>query len=304
MVRILVTGARGGIGRVLVERLRVPNLSLAPALPGPIAVVALGREELDIARRDHVERAFREHRPEVVVNAAGLTQVDLCESYQWEAYLVNRDGSEHLGRACAQAGALLVYLSTDLVFDGSKRAAYTEEDPPNPLSVYADTKLAGELILMKTLAHHVIVRTGWVYGHPGRHFLKSLQDGVRDGEILFSYDDQVAQPTFVQDLIDAVLFLLSKGLTGTYHTANGGEATQAQALKGALEALGHKRFEVRTIQHQMDGRQAMRPRYSVLACDKLARAGHAMRPWQDALRAFAQGLAGAAARSQIADRKS
>ncbi len=287
MVRILITGAKGGIARDIAERLRAAGATLAPAVPGTIEVVALTREQLDISRKESVDRAFAEHRPDILINAAGLTQIDLCESYQWEAYLVNRDGSEHLGRACAKSGTLLVHFSTDLVFDGSKRQPYTEEDPPNPLSVYADTKLAGELIVMKSTAKHLILRTGWVFGHPGRHFLKTLQEGVREGEILFSYDDQVGQPTYVQDLLDATLFGLSHGLTGTYHAANAGEATQAQAVASALEAMGRKEIEVRAIQHQLDGRQAMRPRYSVLNCAKLEKAGHKMRRWDDAMKAWA-----------------
>ncbi len=290
MVRILVTGARGGLGRVLVERLRATGLSLAPAFAGPVEVTALGREELDIARREHVERAFAAHKPDILMNAAGLTQVDLCESYQWEAYLVNRDGAEHLGRSCAKSGALLVYFSTDLVFDGSKRAPYTEEDPPNPLSVYADTKLAGELIVMKSAAKHLILRTGWLYGQPGRHFLKTVQEGLRDDEILFTYDDQVAQPTYVHDFLGAALHLVAQGHAGTYHAGNAGEATQFQAVKKLIEAMGRRGVEVRAIQHQLDGRQAMRPRYSVLASAKLEQTGHKMRPWDAAMKEFGASL--------------
>jgi len=288
MVRILVTGARGGLARVIAERLRAPGVSLAPGRPGRIELTALSREELDIARREHVEQAFEKHRPDIVINGAGLTQVDLCESYQWEAYLVNRDGSEHLGRTCAKHGAQLVYVSTDLVFDGAKRAPYTEEDPPNPLSVYADTKLAGELIVMKSSANHLIVRTGWLFGTAGRHFLRSVQDGVHEGEILFGYDDQLGQPTYAQDLVDGVLFLLARGATGTFHAANSGEASQFGAMKRLVETVGLRNVEVRPLQHQLDGRQAMRPRYSVLSCAKLERTGHAMRPWDVALREFAK----------------
>ncbi|MBI2932639.1 MAG: dTDP-4-dehydrorhamnose reductase [Planctomycetes bacterium] len=288
MVRFLVTGARGGLARVLIERLRAPGLSLEPALTGPVEVIALGREDLDIARHEEVERAFVEHRPEVVLNTAGLTQVDLCESYQWEAYLVNRDGAEHLGRACGRSNAALVYFSTDLVFDGSKRAPYTEEDPPNPLSVYGDTKLAGELIVMKSAPRHLILRTGWLYGQPGRHFLKAVQEGVKEGEVLFGYDDHISQPTHVHDFVDALFFLLSRGAGGTYHVANAGEATQFRALRQAADYLPQKNVEVQPVHHQNDGRQAIRPRYSVLACGKLERAGFKMRPWEEALRAYGE----------------
>jgi len=292
MARVLITGAKGGIGSILAARLRQSGLSLQPAFPGPVEVVDLGREELDITRREQLEAAFGKHRPEIVLNAAGVTEVDRCESYQWEAFLVNRDGADHLGRVCARHKAFLVYLSTDLVFDGTKRAPYTEEDPPSPLSVYADTKLAGELAVMSAAPKHLILRTGWVFGQPGRHLLRALQKGLRDDEILFAHDAQVGQPTYVQDLVDALIFLLSRGLTGTYHAAGAGEATQLQVVKRALQLVERRGVQVRAIRDPGDGRLAMRPSYSVLSCAKLERAGFKMRPWEAALLEFTRTLVG------------
>lgn len=283
MVRILITGAAGGLGRALQERLAKPGLSLAPRYPGPVEVSAFTREQLDVARRDQVAQRIQEFRPDIVLSAAGQTHIDLCESYQWEAFLVNRDGSEHVARESHRLGALPVYFSTDLVFDGGKKQPYSEEDPPNPISVYADTKLAGELGMMSHAPRHLILRTGWLYGHSGKHFLRALQTGMTPGEILFGYDDHRAQPTLVDDFIEALFHLLRNDKTGTFHVANSGAGTQYEALREAVTMSGVTNVEVRPIQHAVGGRQAMRPSYSVLNCAKLEQAGHRMRPWPEAL---------------------
>src|SRR5262245_40618041 len=227
MVAVLLTGARGGPGRALEARLTRPGTALTPRFPGPSEVVTVGRDQLDIARRDQVAKVLQESRPDIVFNAAGQTHIDLCESYQWEAFLVNRDGAEHLARECHRLGSLLVYFSTDHIFDGSKKNPYPEEDPPGPLSVSADTKLAGELGIMSHAANlHLILRTGLLYGHSGKHFLRLLQTGLAPGEILFGYDDHRAQPTLVEDFIEATLHLVRHDKSGTFHAANAGVTTQ------------------------------------------------------------------------------
>ncbi len=286
MVRVLITGGRGGLGRALLARLSQPGASLAPSFEGPIEPLAFGREMLDIARREEVARQVTEHRPDIVFNTAGFTHIDLAETHQWEAFLANRDGSEHVARAAASVGALPVAFSTDLIFDGAKKTMYTEEDPPNPLSVYGDTKLAGELVMMSHAKRHLIVRTGWLFGHQGKHFLRAVQDGLAPNELLFGYEDQVAQPTYIDDFVEAVLHLVARGATGTYHAANSGSCTQHDALRECVELSGKRDIEVRPIRHSIGGRQAMRPSMSVLDCAKLEATGHKMRAWRDGMSSF------------------
>jgi dTDP-4-dehydrorhamnose reductase len=290
MTRVLIAGGRGGLGRAIEERLTRPDTTLAPRYPGPVEVVSHGRDTLDISRREVVDRVVGEVKPDVVFNAAGFTHIDLAESHQWEAFLVNRDGAEHVARAASKVHALSVYVSTDLIFDGSKKTPYTEEDPPNPLSVYGDTKLAGELVVMSHAPRHLIVRTGWLFGHSGKHFLRAIQDGLAPNELLFGYEDQAGQPTLVTDFVDALIHLVANDHTGTFNAANAGQTTQFDALRRSLTLSSKRDIEVRPIRHSVGGRQAMRPTFAVLDCAKIASAGFTFRPWDEALASFLQKL--------------
>src|SRR5205085_1289774 len=134
MMKALVVGAAGGLGKALLAR-----------LPSSFETVGLTRREVDISRRNEVLDTIKDYHPDVIFNAAGLADVDVCENDRWQAYLVNRDGAKHLALAAADTGALLVVPSSDLVFDGAKMTPYREEDSPNPLSIFGDTKLGAEL---------------------------------------------------------------------------------------------------------------------------------------------------------------
>lgn len=277
MARIVVTGSDGGLGRAWVRRLADPDLSLAPALPGPVEVIALPRARLDVAALNIANQVLDEVRPDVVLNCAGRTSLEGCEAAQWEAFRVNRDGADHVARACARLGALPVYFSTSLVFDGAKLQPYVEEDPPNPLSKYGESKLAGELRTAGAAHRHLIVRSGWIYGQPGRHFLKPLQ-GDEPFDVL---DAQIGQATWVRDFMEAVLFLLRSGKTGRWHAASPGAVSQERAVREARLRLGgggppaHPKVS-----------RARVPESAVLDVAKLEAAGHAMRRWEDGLEAY------------------
>lgn len=271
--RVLIAGADGALGRVL-----------AAALGGAYEVVALGRRALDITRRHVVDERVKEIRPSVIIDAAGFTDIDACEYDKWQAYLVNRDGAEHLARAAGATGALLVYPSTDLVFDGTRSVAYREEDPPNPLSVYGDTKLAGELAVMSHAPRHLIVRTGWLFGPYGWSYVNDLLSWVATEEIVFGYDDQVSQPTFQQDLAGAIVELLKQDRTGLWHVASAGAATHYDVARECYASMGVRSLQVKPIGRTSSPRAALRPRFSVLDCRKLEAVGLRIRPWQAALR--------------------
>ncbi|HKS16362.1 MAG TPA: sugar nucleotide-binding protein, partial [Planctomycetota bacterium] len=197
----------------------------------------------------------------------------------WEAFRVNRDGADHVARACSKLGALAVYLGTDLVFDGGKLQPYVEEDPPNPLNVYGESKLAGELRTASLSRRHLIVRSGWIYGQPGTHFLKPLF-GAMPFEVI---DTQVGQATWVQDFLDGVIFLLREGKTGRWHVASPGAVTQAQVVESAREGLGHD-----APPSKGRGLHALPriPGMTALDGTKLERAGHVMRNWEEGLAAY------------------
>jgi dTDP-4-dehydrorhamnose reductase len=278
--KALVLGAAGGLGRMFVERLR-----------GQCEVVALGHLELDVTRRNDVFDVVREHKADLVVDAAGVSDVDLCEVDRWQAYLTNRDGAKHLAMAVAQTGGLLVYPSTDMIFDGSKQTPYREEDPPNPLSIYGDTKLAAELAVMSHAPNHLVVRTGWLFGPYGRSYVTDLLAWKDTQEVVLGSDEHRGQPTYQADFVDAVLALVKKERRGVWHVASEGDATQVEVALAAYEILRAKRVQVKPHRRGSGGRAALRPRFSVLDCSKLFSAGIQLRPWKAGLRAYLTSIA-------------
>jgi dTDP-4-dehydrorhamnose reductase len=279
--KALVAGAAGGLGQAFIERLQ-----------GRCEIVALGHLELDVTRRNDVFEAIRGYKPDLVIDAAAVADVDSCELDRWTAYLTNRDGAKHLAMACAEMGCLMVYPSSDLIFDGSKQTPYREEDPPNPLSIYGDTKLAGELAVMSHAPNHLVVRTGWLFGPYGRSYVTDLLAWRDTEEVVLGSDDQRSQPTYQLDFVDAVLDLVRKGRTGVWHTAAEGEATPYEVAQAAYEILKVKRVEVKSLRRGTGGHSALRPRYSVLDCSKLYGAGIQVRPWKAGLKAFLTSVAG------------
>jgi dTDP-4-dehydrorhamnose reductase len=280
MVKAVVVGAGGGLGRVLMAR-----------LPRSFETVGLTHRELDISRRNDVVARITEHKPDVIFNAAGFTDVDACESDRWQAYLVNRDGAKHLSQAAADAGALLVVPSSDLIFDGAKTTPYREEDSPNPLSIFGDTKLGAELAAMSQAPRHLIVRTGWMFGPGGRSYLTELLEKRETEEVIFGFDDQRCQPTYQLDFVDAVVELVKQNQTGVWHVASAGEASHYEFAKVVFETLGLDPGVVKPLRRGAGARSALRPRFSVLDCAKLQAAGLRMRPWIEALREHLSTLA-------------
>jgi dTDP-4-dehydrorhamnose reductase len=280
MVKAVVVGAGGGLGRVLMAR-----------LPRSFETVGLTHRELDISRRNDVVARITEHKPDVIFNAAGLSDVDACESDRWQAYLVNRDGAKHLSQAAADAGALLVVPSSDLIFDGAKTTPYREEDSPNPLSIFGDTKLGAELAAMSQAPRHLIVRTSWMFGPSGRSYLTELLEKRDTDEVVFGFDDQRCQPTYQVDFVDAVVELVKQNQTGVWHVASAGEASHYEFAKVVFETLGLDPGVVKPLRRGAGARSALRPRYSMLDCSKLNAAGVRMRPWIEALREHLSTLA-------------
>ncbi len=279
MDKALVIGAAGGLGRTLMAR-----------LPDHYQTIPLTHADLDISRRNDVLARVREFRPEVIFNAAGVSDVDQCETDRWQAYLVNRDGAKHLAAAAAEVGALLVVPSSDLVFDGAKAAPYKEEDSPNPLSIFGDTKLGAELAAMSGAPRHLIVRTGWLFGPFCRSFLSEILDKRETDEVIFGFDDQRNQPTYAMDFVDAMIELAKLKQTGVWNIASLGEATYYQFGRAAYELLGLDPERIKAIRRGAGARSALRPRYSVLDCSKLMSHGIQMRPWIEALREYLHGI--------------
>ena len=264
-------------------------------IPSTLSVQALARAQFDITNREQVLRGIAGAAPKVVVNAAAYTAVDQAETERSEAFLINRDGPAYLAEACNLHGATLIHVSTDYVFDGAKAEPYTEDDATTPLSVYGESKLAGELAVRAGCPRHVIFRTAWVYGVQGKNFVKTMLrlGGLHDQ--LRIVNDQHGSPTFARDLAKAVIFVAERMTNnvvpsngfGTFHCAGGGVTTWHRFARRIFDICKSKGMPVPEIEGVTTAQYptpAPRPPNSVLDCNKVARVyGIAMRSWEEAL---------------------
>lgn len=227
-------------------------------------VVVKTRAELDVTNARLVQMVVEDVRPDVIVNCAAWTKVDDAESDEKEAAAINGGAVELLAHAARSAGASLVQISTDFVFDGSKREPYEPADPTHPLSAYGRTKLLGEIAATHA-ERHLIVRTSWLFGTHGPNFVEAMKRQIAKGvDPLRVVDDQRGRPTFTPHLADAIIRLVEADARGVVHYADAGEVSWfafACAIVAALGSLVH----VQPVSSSEFPRPAVRPAYSVLS---------------------------------------
>ena len=251
--RVLVTGGSGMLAS-----------DLAPILAGAgFDVYPRPRADLDVTDPADVARAFRDVRPQVVVNCAAFTRVDACETDP-RARAVNAEAVDILASQCGLHGTRLVQISTDFVFDGSRSEPYRETDEPAPLSAYGRDKRAGEEAALR-LPGSLVVRASWLFGRGGWNFveaiLKQAEQGKREITVV---DDQRGRPTSTTDLSEAIRALLSSGATGIFHFANRGAVTWFEYAVEILSIAGRADVRVTPTTSAALARPAVRPAYSVL----------------------------------------
>lgn len=292
-MKILVTGAGGQLGADLVAALEKAGHDTA----------GMNSRELDITDAVSVAGAVGNSRPELIVNCAAYTKVDLAEKERERAYAVNRDGAGNLAVAAADSGAALIHISTDFVFDGKTPAPYSEDSPVNPLSVYGDSKLRGEEEIAKRLKEHYIIRTSWLYGAGGGNFVKTILRLAAEKESLRVVYDQTGTPTWTSDLAGAVVRVVEmfgNGAKeyGVYHYSDEGVASWYDLALSAIEeasSLGArlKCAAVEPILTPEYPTPATRPAYSVLDKKKIRTTfGLAIPHWRSSLKAMLKELYG------------
>jgi dTDP-4-dehydrorhamnose reductase len=276
-VRALVAGAEGQLGQALVRLL------------GDRLAWAGGRGALDVRDAASVSRVVEAARPDVVINATAYNKVDAAQTEPAEALAVNAEAPLHLARAARAAGALIVHVSTDYVFDGRRAEPYREEDPPNPLGAYGVSKLAGEMLVAGAAPDHLIVRTSGVFAAGGSKakggsFVERILARARSGQPLRVVADQTFSPTYAPDLAAGLLALLEARVRGLVHLTNQGACTWHEMAVAALELAG-VRVPVEAIRAEELGAAAPRPAYSVLDNARCRALGlPPLRHWRDALR--------------------
>ena len=240
---------------------------LAAARRAGHEVVALARSELDVTDAAAVRRAIAEAAPAAVINCAAWTDVDGAEAEEDAAAAVNGAGAGHVAAAACAAGALVVHVSTDYVFDGTATEPYTESADVAPQSAYGRTKLAGERAVAESAPRSAIVRASWLFGAGGRNFVDTMLKLGAERDEVTVVDDQVGCPTFTGHLAAALVEIAERGLTGLLHVAGGGECSWHDLATAAYEerALNCTVHRGRTADL---GRPAPRPAYSVLRSER------------------------------------
>lgn len=276
---LLVIGAKGMLGQDLMR-----------VLPGDVRGVDI--EEVDITSPESVRRLLLTLKPRVVVNCAAYTDVDGCESNPELAMRVNGEAVGHLAAATREIGALLVQVSTDYVFDGTKGIPYLEDDEVNPLSVYGKSKLLGEEMARKN-PEHLIVRTQWLYGHGGKNFVETMLRLAGERNEIAVVDDQIGSPTWTVDLSLAISELIDHDCRGTYHAANRGTCSWFEFARAIFDEAGVE-MTVRPQTTAELNRPARRPLFSVLDCGQLTQdAGLELEEWREALKSYMEKRPGA-----------
>lgn len=274
---ILITGAKGMLGRTLARRLAAHRLCLTD-LP-----------EVDITRISMLERAVKEFQPQVILHCAAMTAVDTCETQADLAYQVNALGSANVAVCAHRAGARLIAISTDYVFDGKLDRPYHEWDVPNPATVYGRTKLAGEEAIRAHCPDHTILRTAWLYGPGGPSFVHTmLKLGRESGAPLKVVDDQLGNPTSTDALATLIEWILENPVPGVIHASCEGETTWYGFAREIFRHWNLPRELIPCTTADFP-RPAPRPANSRLEKRVLRLAGAPpMQTWQDALAGFAR----------------
>jgi len=286
--KILLTGVNGQLGWEL-------QRTLAPLGN----VVTLNRAQLDLSQPDVIRQAVRKHRPDIIVNPAAYTAVDKAEAEPELAQAINGIAPGILAEEARQLGALLVHYSTDYVFDGSQTAPYTEDDPPNPQSVYGQSKLAGENAIRAVDGKHLILRTSWVYGVHGGNFVKTVLRLAGERDELRIVADQFGAPTWARLLANSTARIVEgwqnnefgEAQSGLYHLTAGGRTSWhhyaeeiVRLAKQHDPALRNKPLTIHGIATHEYPVAAKRPANSMLATDKiLSTFGLDLPLWQDDL---------------------
>jgi len=276
---IALLGANGQLGQDLQQALHSQD-------PRPFT-----RKDFDVTDHDRARSVLMDLRPDVILNTTAYHRVDDCETHAELAYRVNALAVLNLIRIANELNAVLVHISTDYVFDGKASEPYTEKSDPFPLSIYANSKLAGELLVRTTAKKYFLIRTCGLYGGAGSqgkggNFVETMRAKARRGEPIKVVADQVVTPTYTVDLARQIARVLPTGHLGLFHMTNEGSCTWYEFARAIFELAGLE-ADLSPTTSELYKTPAIRPKYSVLENARLKELGlNEMRHWRDALAAY------------------
>ena len=264
-MRVLVTGGTGQLGHEVARDFGQQGHE----------VFAPTRQQMNLENPEEVAAVVRSFEADWVINCGAYTQVDKAESEPDKAFTVNRESPAALAKSVAGYDGRLLHVSTDFIFDGSQTTPYSENDKANPLGVYGQSKLEGELAVLDALSGVTVLRTAWVYGaHGSSNFVKTMLRVAATGKPLRVVNDQVGTPTWTTDISAAILALVGKGETGVFNYTNAGETSWHGFATAILEEAAVLGFDIKTeivepIPTSEYPTPAARPAYSVLDTSKI-----------------------------------
>ena len=267
-MKILITGANGMLGQDLCPILEDEEFD----------VIETGHDVLDITDTENIEEVFENYKPDFVINCAAYTNVDKAEDEEELAFKINAQGSENLAKICNELDIPILYISTDYVFDGTKKGKYLPDDKTNPINVYGKSKLAGEEAIRKNEKHY-IVRTSWLYGHHGKNFVETMI-GLKDREELKVVDDQIGCPTWTVELSNGIVKIIKEKMPyGTYHVCGSGHTSWYGFAKKIFELYGAN-VNLQPCTTDEFPRKAKRPKNSIMENNGICR------KWETALKEY------------------
>ncbi len=289
---VLVTGAAGQLGGYLLRRLAESGYT----------AIGLGRSEApgvhvvaDIRDRAQLAEVFERAQPNTIIHGAAYTDVDGCERAPELADAINRVGAENVAVLAAERGIRLIGVGTDFVFSGSGGAPYPEDAPPDPISVYGTSKLAGERAILAADARFAVARTAWVYGGQGKHFPRTVLTMLARHGRMEVVDDETGSPTFAGDLAEALVAVLPHRPSGILHLTNEGATSRFELARRVAEEAGQDPERIAPVSTEAFLAKyplpAPRPANSTLANTRAAAMGIRLPPWDDAVSRYAPTLA-------------
>ena len=279
MRSIIIIGANGRLGAALTREYQ-----------RAFSVKAFARSQLDLGKLDRIRSTLSETEFDLLVNCGALTNVDYCESHRDEAFLINARSPRLLAEICSAKSARMIHISTDYVFDGKQDAPYIEEDPPAPLSVYAESKLAGEEEVLGISPRNLVIRLSWVFGPDRPSFIDQIIQRARENETVTAVADKFSSPTYTIDVASWLQLAIEKNANGILHLANKGGCSWQEWAQYAIDVCRSLGIPLKAERvgavalADMKNFVAQRPVHTVLSTAKFAAlTGVQPRHWREAV---------------------